>query len=178
MEMIAYHGTRKEDAESIRENGFIFTKYTTNCKNVPGDLGCGVYAYKKESYYDAASNANKIAEKYKPGKEHQVLEMIINCPENSLLDLDEEHNENKLNDYMNSAIQYIHKNYKAIKTRDNNRGSLDGIAIELFLKRHSLQPKVIKKKTYTKFDDKMKISNIRNGTELCIKDKEVVASIK
>ncbi|PCU79564.1 hypothetical protein A7O47_02430, partial [Listeria monocytogenes] len=42
----------------------------------------------KESYYDAASNANKIAEKYKPGKEHQVLEVIINCPENSLLDLD------------------------------------------------------------------------------------------
>lgn len=182
MEMIAYHGTREEDVDSILKEGFTFTKYKINFleqQDMPGDLGNGVYAYKKEDYYNGSENALKIAQRYKPATEHRVLELNVDCDEDDLLDFDDEYNEEKLANYYKTATAYIYKNFKAIKSSSSkDRGCLDGITIELFLNRHRLKPKIIKKKTFTKFDEKMKISNIRNGTELCIRDTKIIKTTK
>lgn len=128
IQIIGYHGTSKESAESIIENNFNPSK--------GGDadwLGDGVYFF-SEGISPAENNATKWAivaayNKYKrcnDYNEYSVLKAEIDLDKNRFLDLTTKDGMELFNYLRNKYIEKIAKSGKRIKKTVNYRDFKDG----------------------------------------------------
>ena len=87
--MTGFHGTLKNKAQNILNNGFIHSTKNTEW------LGFGVYFFAEQQYAEkwALSEAEKPKNK---GEVPSVLSCLIRCKENEYYDLDNEDNMDKI----------------------------------------------------------------------------------
>lgn len=170
-----YHGTNKHNIESIKSRGFrikTFTFMRANLEKVPGDLGSGLYAYAGQ-----LENAELFAKKENRPEEIAVLKLEIEVDPEKVLDMDEEDNQELIQQVFNSrVISDLSNRYKASQG-GKSRDCLDGLIIEHIIHKASLKVDLVKKKTYTPFPNKPRLSHFHNGLELCIKNKSIIRDV-
>lgn len=184
MKLIGYHGTSKQCEEEILNQGFKITKFlheVNKKQEMPGDLGNGIYAFVNDDFSDPLKNASDFALTYRVNEvgDLSILLLEADLEENSLLDFDELENLKLFNDFKNKASVRAESIFKAVNNNNaKNRDNRDGIYIELLIQRLGTRCKAVKKRTYTKFHNGAKKSNMDNGTELCIRDHSKITVAK
>lgn len=179
IEKIGYHATNLSNSLKIIESGFRWRKDA-----LPNDLGDGIYTYIEDGYNCPKENATKYASVYRNKNKNddiKVFEIVVSTTEEKILDLNDSDNEAILAKFSKSNIELIDEKIKKMyrHTAKFRRGNFDGLVIEMFLEFHELYPDIIIKDTYTKFKDipDYKLSNIRNGREMCIRNKDSIKKI-
>lgn len=176
MKLIGYHGTSKQCEKEILDQGFKITKFLHEVdkkQEMPGDLGNGIYAFIKDEFSDPLQNAHNFALTYRVKEvgDLSILSLEVDVEENNLLDFDDLENLKSFNKFKNRTSVRAESIFKSVNNNNaKNRDNRDGIYIELFIQRFRIPCKAVKKRTYTKFHDEAKKSNMDNGTELCIRD--------
>ncbi|EKZ0482741.1 hypothetical protein QK084_000429 [Enterococcus faecalis] len=169
---VGFHGTDKSCFDKIKQSGF---ETRQNYETIPCDLGNGVYFFvKKSKHDDPCENALKYVNKYKKKyKNRLVLKAEINLEDEKLLDLNDADNAELFSKFKENNFENIEEELnKYLKNKSYYRGNLDGIVIELLLKKISIEVDAILKDTYTSFDpiEEYKRSNFQNGRELCVRN--------
>jgi hypothetical protein len=173
---IGYHGTSSACKEKICKYGFNIKKYTFNkasLEQVPGDLGAGAYFY-----LDSIENARKFAEKQIKEEDIAILKCEIVVAEENILDMDEEGNAEIFNELRNNdkELKALARRYKS-NIGGKGRHNLDGVILESLIHKYNLDVHLVKKKTYTPFKGLPRNSNYFNGTELCVKKKDIIKTM-
>lgn len=173
---MGYHGTNKSCVERIKTQGFNFNNYSfivSRNQKIPGDLGSGAYFFE-----NSIENAYKFALKQNCNP-LEVLECTIEVEDEFVLDMDDPENQ--------EYFRIIRDDEKTMKSLSNRfvadvggkgRGNLDGLILEFLIHNHKLKVNLIKKRTYTPFDGMPRTSNYPNGTELCVRNKGIIKSVK
>lgn len=184
--MELYHGTTKESARSIIES----QKFQINRENIDKarsmvcDLGYGIYTYgpDEEGLWSPKNNARKYAIKYRcNGNEQNCRVIKVNIPDNkdlSVLDLDSSENQKKISQILTNLRTRADKLYDNIReSGSKRRKNMDGIMLELALKRGQLpDTDIVEKQTFTDFYDQ-EISNFPNGNEVVIRNEKIIENI-
>ncbi len=171
------HGTDKKTYEKeIQPNNNQLKSCFDSKNRVPNDLGDGIYVYGSNGLFKASDCAEKYAKKYRDkGNDHITLIFyLLDTDDKHTLDLDIEEHKNALIKFRQETerrIKEMAKNYDENK----GRGQLDGIIINLLNKKLNNEIKVIKKQTFTKFDEEYKTSNFPNSLEYCVKDNTLLS---
>lgn len=170
-----YHGTLKANVSSIKSNGFRVEKYsfiTSELQKVPGDLGAGVYAYK-----DSIENAKRFAEKF--SDDVSILKLDIVVDEERFMDMDEPSNSSLILEVYenNQVFKRLKERYTRTNKSARNRECLDGLILEHIIHKYQIPVDLVKKDTYTRFKDLPPISHYFNGTELCIKNQQIIKKV-
>lgn len=180
MKLTGYHGTSKHCEREILDKGFKITKFlheVNKKQEMPGDLGNGIYAFINDEFSDPVKNASDFALTYRVTavEELSILSLEADLEENNLLDFDDLTNLKLFNTFKNRANARAKNIFKSVNNNTaKNRDNRDGIYIELLIQSHRIPCKAVKKRTYTRFHDEAKKSNMDNGTELCIRDKNKI----
>lgn len=168
----AYHGTNKHAYSLIQQNGFKIPKYdltvvADRTPKLPGDLGAGLYAFE-----NSKENASKFISKFEKVEQDRVVcELHIEVDKEHILDMDEEKNIDYFNSLRNSSTyRDLHRRFMGHRSR---RKCLDGLIIEHILLKTGNRTKLVKKRTFTPFDD-IQISQFSNGNEVCIRDVGII----
>lgn len=182
VEYTGYHATSYENSLKILLFGIEASRGF-----MPNDLGHGIYAYiKREGYTDdPKENAEKYARIYrKTSKEIVVFTLDIVVSADKILDLNDMDNEKILNDFIRENLENIEKRIKVLYKSHKNkrqfqRGNFDGLVIEMFLNEHEASPDVVIRDTFTKYEGlaEYKLSNMRNGREICVRNDAVIIKI-
>ena len=174
-----YHGTTKEDAESILNKGFNLPKWNvsnSSFQKKPGSLGYGVYAF-SQIYICKKYISEKIS------SETAVVLFRLNLDDMNILDLtNEEHNE-IYQKFREKFMGFpIYKNL-CQELRNGNQSELEGIMLEHLIKHHSKkllgfdQCDCVKSWTVSVLSDTMN-SNIPNGLEYCIRNVQQIKEVE
>ncbi|EST89910.1 hypothetical protein T233_01016 [Vagococcus lutrae LBD1] len=179
---IAYHGTSYENSVHIMCFGF-----KDEVGSIPNDLGHGIYAYiKREGYTDdPEENAKRYAEAYRNSRRGTViLKLQTVVKEDNILNLNDPENEKILNDFYQKNYDKIEKRIQILYKENSEkphflRGNFDGIVLEMFLNNFDINPDAIIMDTFTNYKiiKEYKISNINNGREICIRNKNIIEVI-
>lgn len=124
-----YHGTTKDNAEQILNEGFkIIPKEVTN------DLGHGIYTFCPDELnrWNPKDNARRYAKKYKNGKIAVLKVTIDTSSKVHYVDLDDDHfkqNWEKIRKELEQRANELWKGYH--KGNAKRRHNIDGILLEL-----------------------------------------------
>jgi len=177
-----YHGTTKQNADHISQNGFdaiylpnFGTINIGNAKRKPGSLGYGLYSFVGDSRL-----ALKFAQNF--GSDVKgVVHFKVSFSEDYLLDLNDPEDVMYFNEWVNDDRRS--KTLKRLRDKYSNRGnqkSLDCAIIEAYIwdmKKKRLLDKVdaISMTTHTHIKGEiLDMSAIPNGTEFCVRNLDVV----
>ena len=153
---------------------------------MPGDIGSGIYAFYCS---EAQENSYKFA--YKKFKNDSVvleIELVDTLDNLKIFNLDNPETQLYLNELRNELrrrgkFKNIEK--RARKDKGARHITLDGYLIEYSLKlfrdeNPGKMVDIVQAKSYTEFEIEkiFQASKIPNGTELCIKNTEVIKDIK
>ncbi|WP_142829042.1 hypothetical protein [Planococcus soli] len=172
----AYHGSE----EFIRNllSGEKLKRKSFDPLALPGDLGTGTYFF-----IDNPMLAYDFVDKFERGRRINVIECVIEVEEDEILDFNQDEASDMFFQLREQAIEHAKKKFPNLK---GNRDSIDGIIIDLLVKSIlEMDKKVIKmvvKDTYTptlnysymKGKRHFFGSNFANGTELCLRDVNLV----
>lgn len=171
----AYHGTNKHSYSKIQKSGFIIPKYTFTTiprrgDKIPGDLGAGLYAFE-----NSAENAKKFSEKFGDKSDVVVCELQLEVSAENILNMNEQENLDYFNDVRNSSVyQNLYKRFEIHFRNGSRRKCLDGLIIEHILLKAGDSVHLVKKDTFTLFDNDILVSQYANGKEVCIRNKEII----
>ncbi|WP_420743489.1 hypothetical protein [Priestia aryabhattai] len=168
-----FHGTNKDSAEKIKQEGFDIKLINENIYKKPNKvrwLGQGAYFF--ENNLDCA---NKWAEVFNTNP--SVVEGIIHFEDKDIFDVTQP--------YSPHAIVFEQEREVILKNAKNRKldikttmAGLDGKIFDQICRK--MNYKVVKASTYTPFDlcreNKVK-SNISNVVEVCVRDKNYIKEI-
>lgn len=170
------HGTNKKTYDNeIKPNGNVLQSKFISTDRMPNDLGDGIYFFGSNELFKGNVCAEKYASKYrnKDGNHITLLFYKLDMDEKHTLDLDEEvHKTNfikkrqQMENHLKSMIEKFNSNV--------SRKQLDGILINIITKKLGDAVKIVKKQTYTAFDDIYQTSNFPNSLEICVKDNSLL----
>lgn len=169
-----YHGTNKNAFVSISKKNFNIPTYSflvARKQKIPGDVGAGLYAY-----LDSSQNAFKFSFKFHEKEEIVVLELNLGVEEKKVLDMNEHQNEKFFLEFRNSKDFQVVSNRFHKVDGGSKRDCLDGIIIERIIQKTGAQVDLVIKDTYTQFKGEPAISQFKNGTELCIRNKNIITN--
>lgn len=172
--LLGYHGTDEKYLVSMRKEGF---KKKFSKSSFPNDLGFGSYFFVDRAEGEAQSNSKRYVLKYKRKyKVPVVLEVPLTVSEDNILDFNKHDNLELLEDFARANDSLIKKELRKYSPQapSYKRGNLDGIVIDLFIEHFKIPADIIVKDTFTKFDNKYKISNFSNGREVCVKNTHII----
>lgn len=182
VEYIGYHATNYKNSLKIDRSGFKASHGL-----IPNDLGHGIYAYIKRNGFtdEPKENAEKYAATYRNSPQGIVVYTLeIVTLDDKVLDLNDMDNEGILNDFAQNNLENIRKKIKELypshaEKAQFKRGNFDGLIIEMFLKEYKASPDVVIKDTFTKYEKlaAYKLSNIRNGREICVRNEKAIIKI-
>lgn len=175
---IGYHGTDESEYDNIDKSKSYNIEID---KKLPCDLGLGLYLYinRKHNPQEAAINAYKYLDRWKPRYKNKIIaEIHVSLCEDNILNFDDYDNQIKFEDFRNDNEESIKEVIESL-TQDNtfHRGNFDGIIIELMIEEYDLKVDAIIKETYTQFDKgkRQKRSHFPNGREMCLKNYNKIA---
>lgn len=156
MNLELFHGTNKEQALNILENGFTYPR----TKTYPGDLGYGIYNFCHDEeglLVPPDIAAKRYALKYR-AKPIGIVVSIVKIDSDNFLNLDEDNNVKQMKAVRNNCRSELIKRVKKYKqqhpqSKVAKRANLDGYALEKFLKVCGLAPDIIFKEKWEDVDD-------------------------
>lgn len=185
--MNVFHGTTAARANKIMKDTFHIKKFDAqHPKQMPSDLGVGVYTYcqDEDGLWNPYQNALHYAQCYRDKRGQEKCFSVISIsisddPSLKVLDLDNKTNAERFEMIRQNLIKRIDKIYNKIPRNGAwHRKNKDGIALEIaFDKRFLPEPDLLVKKTYTAFD-KCSRSNFPNGCELVIRNLNIIEDKK
>ncbi|HEA6159838.1 hypothetical protein [Staphylococcus aureus] len=169
------HGTNKKIYEEIQNDNHVLIPNYKDDNRLPNDLGDGIYFFGNNNRFKANICAEKYARRYKNKDSDHITLLFYELDMNDdyTLDLDdEEHKTNFIEkrEQLNYQLRTMIKNYNC----NLSRGQLDGLLINLMNNSLSGTIKIVKKETFTQFDDIYKSSNFPNALEICVKDNSLL----
>lgn len=188
IEVVGYHGTKKEYALNILQNGFrceIYSFTQKEKKRLPNDLGSGVYVFLDESEFEF--DGQKCAINYTVTFKNNSTDFftILEVPlkikkdKHKILNLDNPEVQ-KVYVKARKGLEQVANKYLKENIKDDGslkRGQLDGLFLEMMLNTRKFElPSIVMKKTYTPYNDS-KLSGFPNGLEMAIRDVEIIGDV-
>ncbi len=161
---IGHHGTLYVNSKKIKREGFEESK--------SGWLGKGIY------FFEDDKELARMWANYKKGtyqSKIDVIECNISLEQEKILDIvDPKSVHSKMiNEFRENFLKVTLKENKIIKTEDT---TLDGKILDMICNRKGYSLVRNSTHTLTESDRKLgiKFSNLKNGIELCVKDKNII----
>ena len=171
--ILGYHGTTKINADNIYKTQlFIPNEDKTNALF----LGRGVYFYPEKNdavFWNINSmlKENKLVEYNRYKMDYSVVEVLMECKEDEILDLD------NIENYLNFQIYLESVNEKLVNSDFYKRAKNKDAALINYMEKHGALDgiKIIKKTFFqnNKVLDKIKICRVM----FCIKDEKIIKEI-
>lgn len=171
----AYHGTNQYSYTQIQKSGFKIPKYSFTAspkprEKIPGDLGAGLYAFE-----NSPEHAKKFIGKFHKEKDEVVVcQLQLEVDEKKVLNMNDAGNIQYFDDVRNSSdYKMLFKRFQMHVGTGKGRKCLDGLIIEYIIFKSRQPVDLVKKDTYTPFDD-AQTSQFANGKEVCIRNEKII----
>lgn len=180
----SYHGTNKKCTEKIIKDGFkinipiVSIESSSKKGKCPGNFGYGFYTFLEDEKL-----AQDFSIRMNSAETYSVIQIDSCISSDELLSMLNDSDRSNYHAYRETAYQtgFNHLKKFGVKVDSKVQHVLEGIIIELFImhlsRKEGIKVVAVLGDSYTPTSEGM-FSWIPNGTELCIRDKNVINSLK